>query len=63
MAKESLLDISVSNTKPGDKDKRLNDGGGLYLLIKPMARSGGGLITASKASAKPYHWAYIQSPA
>ena len=35
MAKESLLDISVRNTKPGDKDKRLNDGGGLYLLIKP----------------------------
>jgi len=34
MAKESLLDISVRNTKQGDKDKRLNDGG-LYLLIKP----------------------------
>jgi len=24
--------------------------------LSPMARSGGGLITASKASAKPYHW-------
>ena len=35
MAKESLLDVTVRNAKPGDKDKRLNDGGGLYLLIKP----------------------------
>jgi hypothetical protein len=25
----------VRNAKPSDKDKRLNDGGGLYLLIKP----------------------------
>lgn len=25
----------VSNAKSGDKDKRLNDGNGLYLLIKP----------------------------
>ena len=35
MAKELLLDITVRNAKPGDKDKRLNDGGGLYVLIKP----------------------------
>ena len=35
MAKESLLDVTVRNAKPGDKDKRLNDGNGLYLLIKP----------------------------
>ncbi|MFI3188009.1 MAG: Arm DNA-binding domain-containing protein [Methylococcales bacterium] len=35
MAKELLTDVTVSNAKPTDKDKRLNDGGGLYLLIKP----------------------------
>jgi len=29
MAKESLLDVTVRNAKPGDKDKRLNDGCGL----------------------------------
>lgn len=35
MAKESLLDVTVRNAKPGAKSSRLNDGGGLYLLIKP----------------------------
>lgn len=35
MAKELLKPVTVSNVKPGDKDKRLNDGNGLYLLIKP----------------------------
>jgi integrase len=34
MAKELLKPATVSNAKPGDKDKRLNDGNGLYLLIK-----------------------------
>jgi integrase len=35
MAKELLKPATVSNAKPGDKDKRLNDGNSLYLLIKP----------------------------
>ena len=35
MAKELLSDVTVRNAKPNDKDRRLNDGGGLYLLIKP----------------------------
>jgi hypothetical protein len=35
MAKELLTDVSIRNAKPVVKDKRLNDGGGLYLLIKP----------------------------
>lgn len=35
MAKELLTDVAVRNSKPTDKDQRLNDGGGLYLLIKP----------------------------
>lgn len=35
MAKELLTDVTIRNAKPIDKDKRLNDGGGLYLLIKP----------------------------
>jgi hypothetical protein len=35
MAKELLTDVTVRNAKPTDKDQRLNDGGGLYLLIKP----------------------------
>ncbi|WP_374086776.1 tyrosine-type recombinase/integrase [Methylomicrobium lacus] len=34
MAKELLKPVTVSNAKPGDKDKRLNDGNGLYVLIK-----------------------------
>ena len=34
MAKELLFDVSIRNAKPTDKDQRLNDGGGLYLLIK-----------------------------
>jgi integrase len=35
MAKDILFDVTIRNAKPEDKDKRLNDGGGLYLLIKP----------------------------
>jgi integrase len=35
MAKHLLTDVTLRNAKPVDKDKRLNDGGGLYLLIKP----------------------------
>jgi hypothetical protein len=35
MAKELLTDVTIRNAKSIDKDKRLNDGGGLYLLIKP----------------------------
>jgi integrase len=35
MAKELLTDVTVRNAKPSDsKDIRLNDGSGLYLLIK-----------------------------
>ncbi|MGZ8232635.1 tyrosine-type recombinase/integrase [Methylobacter tundripaludum] len=35
MAKELLTDTTFRNAKPDEKDKRLNDGGGLYMLIKP----------------------------
>jgi hypothetical protein len=35
MATQLLNDITIRNAKPGEKDKRLNDGGGLYVLIKP----------------------------
>lgn len=35
MAKELLKPATVNTAKPGVKDKRLNDGDGLYLLIKP----------------------------
>ena len=35
MAKELLSDITIRNAKPEIKDKRFNDGGGLYLLVKP----------------------------
>jgi len=35
MAKELLNDVTVRNAKPTGKDQRLNDGGGLYLLLKP----------------------------
>jgi hypothetical protein len=35
MAKELLTDVTIRNTKPTDKDQRLNDGGGLYVLVKP----------------------------
>lgn len=35
MAKELLTDVTVKSAKPTNKDKRINDGGGLYLLIKP----------------------------
>jgi integrase len=35
MAKELLTDVTVRNAKPIDKDLRLNDGSGLYLLLKP----------------------------
>lgn len=35
MARELLTLSTVRNTKPGDNDIRLDDGGGLYLLIKP----------------------------
>lgn len=35
MAKHILTDATLRNAKPGSKDRRLNDGSGLYLLIKP----------------------------
>ena len=35
MAKAILFDVTIRNAKPTDKDQRLNDGAGLYLLIKP----------------------------
>jgi integrase len=35
MAKELLVDVTIRTAKPDSKDKRLNDGNGLYLLIKP----------------------------
>lgn len=35
MATNLLKPLAVQNTKPTDKDQRLSDGGGLYLLIKP----------------------------
>lgn len=35
MAKELLKDVTIRNTKPADKDQRLNDGNGLYVLVKP----------------------------
>lgn len=34
MAKELLKDVSVRNAKATDKDYRLNDGEGLYIIIK-----------------------------
>ncbi len=48
MAKDLLTDPAIKNAKPGDKDKRLSDGGGLYLLIK---------VTG----AKWWRWDYIRS--
>jgi integrase len=35
MAKHRLNDTAIRNAKPADKDTRLNDGSGLYLLVKP----------------------------
>lgn len=35
MAKDLLNDKAIRNAKPTDKDQRLNDGGGLYMLVKP----------------------------
>ncbi len=35
MAKDLLTDVAIRNARPQDKDVRLNDGSGLYLLIKP----------------------------
>jgi hypothetical protein len=35
MAKELLQDVTIRNAKPKNNDYRLNDGGGLYVLIKP----------------------------
>ena len=31
----SLSDIAIRNAKPGEKDIRFFDGGGMFLLIKP----------------------------
>ena len=35
MAKHILKDMSLRSVKPESKDKRLKDGDGLYLLVKP----------------------------
>lgn len=35
MALELLTDTAIRNVKPAEKDQRLTDGGGLYLLAKP----------------------------
>ena len=34
MAKELLKDVTIRNAKPLDKDYRLNDGEGLYVIVK-----------------------------
>ena len=34
MAKELLKDVTIRTAKPLDKDYRLNDGEGLYVIIK-----------------------------
>ena len=34
MAKELLQDITIRSSKPKEKDYRLSDGDGLYILIK-----------------------------
>jgi len=34
MAKKLLTDVTIRNTKPTEKELRLNDGSGLYLLVK-----------------------------
>ena len=34
MAKELLKDVTIRNAKATDKDYRLNDGDGLYIIIK-----------------------------
>lgn len=34
MARDLLKPVTVHNAKPSNKDQRLNDGGGLYLLVK-----------------------------
>jgi hypothetical protein len=34
----------VDTAKPKDKPYKLADGGGLYLLVKPMADTGGSSI-------------------
>lgn len=35
MTTNILFDVTIRNAKPTDKAQRLNDSGGLYLLIKP----------------------------
>ncbi len=35
MAKDLLSDVTIRTAKPTNKDQRLNDGSGLYILIKP----------------------------
>ena len=35
MAKELLKDVTIRNTRPDNKGHRLNDGEGLYILIRP----------------------------
>ncbi|MBM4207228.1 MAG: DUF4102 domain-containing protein [Gammaproteobacteria bacterium] len=35
MAKELLKDVSIKNAKASEKDQRLSDGNGLYVLLKP----------------------------
>ncbi len=32
---KALTDASIKNAKPTDKEYKLSDGGGLYLLVKP----------------------------
>ncbi len=54
MAKELLSDITIRSTKPSSKDVRLNDGSGLYLLVKPNDARWWALITLSTAIEKPY---------
>ncbi len=46
MPENLLTDTKIKSAKPTDRDRKLSDGGGLFLLVK--ANSGGG-STASKA--------------
>lgn len=61
MAKQILSDKTLRSVNPATKTSGLMIVVGFIYSLKPMARSGGDLITVSKASAKPYRWVSILS--
>ncbi len=49
----ALTDRTIQNAKPGERPRKLFDGGGLFLLLKPNGKAGWRLKCSLPCGAMP----------